>query len=177
MEKSPQIISYSGYLSYQITGRLIEKLGDLSDELNLNKSTYRKIVTLMVEIIENNYNYVNRLDEQTLNESNQKPFFSFSRSGDYFKLKSGNPILKQDAQALKKRIEHINRLHYQELKELYKNTMAEGIYDNIKRSGAGLGIMKMAKIAKSKINYNMEKINDNLYYYTVEIAIPINHKR
>ena len=177
MEKSPQIISYSGYLSYQITGRLIEKLGDLSDELNLNKSTYRKIVTLMVEIIENNYNYVNRLDEQTLNESNQKPFFSFSRSGDYFKLKSGNPILKQDAQALKKRIEHINRLHYQELKELYKNTMAEGIYDNIKRSGAGLGIMKMAKIAKSKINYNMEKINDNLYYYTVEIAIPTNHKR
>jgi len=177
MEKSPQIISYSGYLSYQITGRLIEKLGDLSDELNLNKSTYRKIVTLMVEIIENNYNYVNRLDEQTLNESNKKPFFSFSRSGDYFKLKSGNPILKQDAQALKKRIEHINRLHYQELKELYKNTMAEGIYDNIKRSGAGLGIMKMAKIAKSKINYNMEKINDNLYYYTVEIAIPINHKR
>jgi len=177
MEKNPEIISYNGFLSYQITGRLIEKLGDLSRELNLTKSTYRKIVTLMVEIIENNYNYVNQLDEGTLKESNQKPFFSLLKSGDYFKLKSGNPILEEDAASLKQRIEHINRLHYKELKDLYKNTMAEGIYDNKKRSGAGLGIMKMAKISKSKIHYNMEKKTNNLYYYTIEIAIPTNHKR
>ena len=177
MEKSPEIISYNGYLSYQITGRLIEKLGELSDQLHLNKSTYRKIVTLMVEIIENNYNYVNRLDEGTLKASNQKPFFSFLQSGDSFKLRSGNPILKEDAAALKQRIEHINHLHYEELKDLYKSTMAEGIYENKKRAGAGLGIMKMAKISKNKIHYHMEKINNNLYYYTIEIAIPTNHKR
>ena len=177
MEKNPEILSYIGYLSYQTTGELIEALGDVSHELGLNKSTYRKLVTLMVEMIENNYNYVNRLDEETLKQSSQKPFFSFSRSGNYFRLKSGNPILRKDANALSRRIDYINQLAYQEIKDLYKNTMAEGIYETKKRSGAGLGIMKMAKISRKKISYTIEKINKNLYYYTIEIAVPINYKK
>ena len=177
MENNPEILTYQGYLSYQITGKLIEKLRDISQQLNLKKSTYRKIVTLMVEIIENNYNYVNHLDDQVLSKSPAKPFFSFIKTDAYFKLKSGNPILKEDAEALKKRIEHINQLHYDELKELYKHTMAEGIYEERKRAGAGLGIMKMAKISKNKINYRLENIHNDLYFYTIEIAIPTNHKR
>ncbi len=177
MENNPEILSYNGYLSYQITGTLIEKLREISRQINLSKSTYRKIVTLMVEIIENNYNYVNQLDDKTLRSSPEKPFFSFLQSGDYYKLRSGNPILKEDARALEEKIEYINQLHYQQLKELYKQTMAEGIYENERRSGAGLGIMKMAKISKNKIHYHIKPINRNLYYYTIEIAIPTNHTR
>ena len=177
MENNPEILTYQGYLSYQITGKLIEKLRDISHQLNLKKSTYRKIVTLMVEIIENNYNYVNELDEQILKQSPKKPFFSCIQSENHFKLKSGNPVLKEDAEALKERIDHINRLHYEELKELYKHTMAEGIYEERKRAGAGLGIMKMAKISKNPIHYQLKNIDNDLYFYTIEIAIPTNHKR
>ena len=172
MEKQPEILNYQGYLSYQITGKLIEDLGDISQELNLKKSTYRKIVTLMVEIIENNYNYVNALEEEVREKSSEKPFFSFIQSGDHYILKSGNPILKDDAEKLRKRIEHINQLQYEELKELYKKTMARGIYEKRKKAGAGLGIMKMAKISKNKIHYQIRKMHDNLYFYTIEIAIP-----
>jgi len=177
MENRPEILTYRGYLSYQVTGELIEKLREISGQLNLNKSTYRKIVTLMVEILENNYNYVNRLNDQVLDQSPEKPFFALVRSGDQFRLRSGNPVLKEDARALKERIEHINRLRYKELKELYKQTMAEGIYERRRSSGAGLGIMKMAKISKNKIHYDLRKIDNDLYFYTIEIAIPINHKR
>jgi len=172
MENQPEILNYQGYLSYRITGELIEKLRDLSRELNLKKATYRKIVTLMVEIIENNYNYVNSLDQEVLKKSPQKPFFSFRRVGNHYKLKSGNPILREDAEKLKKRIEHINQLHYEELKELYKQTMAEGIYEKREKGGAGLGIMKMAKVSKNKINFELKNLQNDLYFYTIEISIP-----
>jgi hypothetical protein len=172
MENQPEILNYHGYLSYQITGELIEELRDISEQLNLKKSTYRKIVTLMVEIIENNYNYVNALEEEVREKSPEKPFFSFFLSGDHYILKSGNPILKKDAEKLKKRIEHINQLQYEELKELYKKTMARGIYEERKKAGAGLGIMKMAKISKNKIHYHIRNLHNDLYFYTIEIAIP-----
>jgi len=172
MENQPEILSHQGYLNYQITGKLIEKLRDISRELDLKKSTYRKIVTLMVEIIENNYNYVNSLDREVLEKSPEKPFFTFIRSGNYYKLKSGNPILSYDAEKLKKRIKHINQLHYEELKELYKQTMAEGIYEKREKGGAGLGIMKMAKVSKNKINFEFKKLQNDLYFYTIEISIP-----
>jgi hypothetical protein len=170
MEQNREIIHYHGYLSYQITGDLINQLSHLSENLNIKKSTYRKIVTLMVEIIENNYKYVDELDNEVLNQTNEKPYFLLKQEGNCFKLSSGNPILREDADKLKNKIEHINQLTYDELKELYKGTMAEGIYEN--KKGAGLGIMKMAKITKNKINYSLARINDNLLYYTIEISIP-----
>ena len=172
MEQNPEIISYQGYLNYQITGELIEKLEVRSRQLNLKKSTYRKIVTLMVEIIENNYKYVNELTNHNLEISPQKPYFLFKKEDSYFRLESGNPILKKDAENLKEKIDFINQLPQEELQNLYKNTMANGIYEN--KKGAGLGIMKMAKISKRKIHYSVYDITENLAYYTIIIFIPSN---
>ena len=127
----------------------------------------------MVEIIENNYKYVNELNDHILKKSPKKPYFLFKREGNYFKLESGNPILKEDAENLKKKIDYINQLPYDELQKLYKNTMSDGIYEN--KKGAGLGIMKMAKISKNDIQYSIVNMTENIAYYTVEIFIPLNH--
>lgn len=173
MQQNSEIISFQGYLDYQITGDLIERMEQISRQLKLKKSTYRKIVTLMIEIIENNYKYVNELKDHTLKRSPKKPYFLFQKEGSYFKLESGNPILKKDADHLKKKIDYINQLPYDELLELYKNTMSDGIYEN--KKGAGLGIMKMAKISKNAIQYSIVNMTENIAYYTVEIFIPSNH--
>jgi molecular chaperone DnaK (HSP70) len=85
-------------------------------------------------------------------------------------MTSGNPILKKDIDPLKQRIDLINKLTRDELKELYKDTMSEGIYEN--QEGAGLGIMKMAKITRNKINYSIDPIKDDIFFYTIEIRIP-----
>lgn len=173
MKQNPEIIKHQGYLDYQITGKFIEKLEQISKQLKLKKSTHRKIVTLMIEIIENNYKYVNELEDHILSKSHEKPYFLLKKEGDYFKLESGNPILKKDAETLKKKIDYINQLPYDELQELYKNTMANGIYEN--KKGAGLGIIKMTKISKNNIHYTVVDITKNLAYYTIEIFIPLNH--
>ena len=173
MQENPEILSYQGYLDYQITGKLIENMEEISHYLKIKKSTYRKIVTLMVEIIENNYKYVNELKDQVLENSPKKPYFLFKKEGNYFKLESGNPILKNDAEDLKKKIDYINQLPYDELQELYKNTISDGIYEN--KKGAGLGIMKMAKISKNNIRYSIVNMTEHIAYYTIEIFIPLNH--
>jgi len=172
MQQNPEIINYQGYLNYQITGELIEKLEANSHKLNLKKSTYRKIVTLMVEIIENNYKYVNELADHMLESSSQKPYFIVKKEDSCFRLESGNPILKKDAAQLKEKIDFVNQLPQEDLQDLYKSTMANGIYENNK--GAGLGIMKMAKISKRKIHYSIQDITEHLAYYTIKIYIPLN---
>jgi len=85
-------------------------------------------------------------------------------------MTSGNPILKKDIDPLKNKIDLINSLNREQLKDLYKKTMSEGIYEN--QEGAGLGIMKMAKITRNKVDYSIKKIKDDLYFYTIEIKIP-----
>ena len=173
MEQNPEIINHQGYLDYQITGKFIEKLEQISRQLKLKKSTYRKIVTLMVEIIENNYKYVNELDDHIVSKSHKKPYFLLKKEEDFFRLESGNPILKKDAETLKKKLDYINQLSYDELQELYKNTMANGIYEN--KKGAGLGILKMTKISKNNIYYTIVDITEHLAYYTIRVYVPLNY--
>ncbi|MBS3769462.1 MAG: SiaB family protein kinase [Bacteroidales bacterium] len=159
-------------MDYQITGKFIEKLEQISRQLKLKKSTHRKIVTLMVEIIENNYKYVNELDDHIVSKSHKKPYFLLKKEEDFFRLESGNPILKKDAETLKKKLDYINQLSYDELQELYKNTMANGIYEN--KKGAGLGILKMTKISKNNIYYRIVDITEHLAYYTIRVYVPLN---
>ena len=170
MENSNEILSYSGYFSYEVTGKLINELKSMRDSMNIQKSVYRKILTLMVEILENNYKYVSSLNERILEKTDKKPIFKITNNSNHFKLISGNPILGDDVKSLTRKIDLINSLEQKELKELYKITMSEGIYDN--KEGAGLGIMKMAKVSKNPIDYKIEKIEDNIYFYTVVITIP-----
>ena len=170
MENSDEILNYHGYFNYEVTGKLINELKQIRDQINIQKSVYRKILTLMVEVLENNYKYVNSLNKETLEKAQKKPNFKLikSSSGNY-KIISGNPILEKDVKSLSRKINLINSLEQTELKELYKITMSEGIYDN--KDGAGLGMMKMAKISKNPIKYTIENIKDNIYFYTIEITI------
>jgi len=169
MENKDEIISYHGYFNYEVTGKLINELKQIRDKINIQKSVYRKILTLMVEVLENNYKYVNSLNKEILEKAGKKPFFELNKETNNYKIISGNPILEKDVKSLSRKIDLINSLEQTELKELYKITMSEGIYDN--KDGAGLGMMKMAKISKNPIKYTIENMEENIYFYTIEITI------
>jgi hypothetical protein len=169
MSHQQEIISYYGHFSYEITGEIIEEFGKKREEYNISKALFRKILTLMVEILENNYKYMESMNKDELKGITHKPKFVLRQENSDFIIESGNPILEKDIKPLKNKIDHINGLQYDELKDLYKNTMSEGIYDN--QRGAGLGIMKMARVSKNKIFYSIENIKNNVYYYTIAITI------
>lgn len=173
MTRPKEILYHHGFFSYETTGELIEKLREKRSVYKIKKIIFRKILTLMIEILENNYKYVEeQFNEKVLDNLNIHPTFKLTEEGSFYSLESGNPILEEDIHFLKNKIDHINSLQFEELKELYKNTMAEGIYKN--KKGAGLGMIKMARVSKNTIDYKFEKIQNNIYYYTVKINIASN---
>ncbi|MFP4046684.1 MAG: SiaB family protein kinase [Bacteroidales bacterium] len=173
MTSPKKILYHQGLFSYETTGKLIEKLRDKRSDYKIKKAIFRKILTLMIEIVENNYKYVEeKFNNKIIDDLNIYPTFQITKVGSVCTLESGNPILEDDIDFLKNKIDHINSLQYEDLKELYKKTMVEGIYKN--KKGAGLGIIKMARISKNIIEYKFEKIQNNIYYYTVKINIASN---
>lgn len=173
MTEKKQILYHQGIFSYEITGHLTEKLKKKRNIYKIKKTIFRKILTLMIEILENNYKYVeDKIDTDLIKELNIYPKFLLEQKGEAYFMESGNPILAEDIDFLKNNIDHINSLQYDELKELYKDTMAQGIYKNNK--GAGLGLIKMARVSKNTIEYNFEYIHKNIYYYTTKISIASN---
>lgn len=82
----------------------------------------------MIEILENNYKYVEeKFNKKIIDDLNIYPTFQITKDGSVCSLESGNPILEDGIDFLKNKIDHINSLQYEDLKELYKKTMAEVI--------------------------------------------------
>ncbi|NJM17198.1 MAG: hypothetical protein HC896_19075 [Bacteroidales bacterium] len=51
------IISFSGHLSYEKIGNIINQLKDETKDLNLKLTVYKKLLSATIEILENIYKY------------------------------------------------------------------------------------------------------------------------
>lgn len=161
------IVQYKGFFDYSLLNKLLMDFIKYVDENHVDGFFLKKIQIVMVEVLENNYQYT-QLKEDNL-QSNLEPEFKIIKLNEGFKVVASNPILRNDAYHLKSRIEKINSLTINELKALYKDTLKEGMY--IRKNNAGTGLIRIAKVTRNKISYSFREIDNKLLYYTLEILV------
>lgn len=84
-----------------------------------------------------------------------------------------NSIFNHKILLLKNKLDRVNSLDKEGLKDLYKNTILSG---NVSpKGGAGLGIINIAKVSENKINYTFSTINDKYSYFTLNVLIAHKH--
>ena len=162
------ILKHKGFFNYTILNNL---LSDFIQYVNLNtldEYLFRKVQIVMVEIIENNYQYTQSLNGNYEIEK-LKPEFKLEKTPKGFRISSSNPIMENDAVTLKQLLEHINQVDLKKLKEQYKNVLKEAMHSE--KPTAGIGLLRIAKVTKNKFKYSFRKIDNNLLYYTLEIMV------
>ncbi len=82
---------------------------------------------------------------------------------------SGNLIEKQDAPALLARLENIIALDKNGLKQLYKETLKRELPEG--STGAGLGLIDIARKASLPLEYCMTDIDEELSFFTLKAVI------
>lgn len=162
------ILKYEGFFNYSILNHLLSDFIHYVDANKIDEYLFRKVQIVMVEIIENNYHYTQSMNRNYDIEM-LKPEFKLEKTMEGFRLCSSNPILKKDAEFLKRILDHINRVSLKRLKEQYKNTLKESMYSD--KPTAGIGLLRIAKVTGNKIKYSFRKIDNNLLYYTLEIMV------
>ena len=85
-------------------------------------------------------------------------------------IQTGNAIKNESIALIKSRIDHLNTLDKQELRQ-YQKEMIRGENDNPESKGAGLGLIEIARRATAPIGYEFEAINERLSYFTMYVEI------
>jgi hypothetical protein len=125
----------------------------------------KKVYSAMVESLENIYKHQDIISSNT----DFQPRFSLFYDDKELVIYASNSILNKKVDPLKEKLEKVNSLDKDGLKDLYKLTILSG---NVSpKGGAGLGIINIAKVSESKINFNFEPINDKYTYFTINVAI------
>jgi len=164
-------VSYQGPLSFNTIDGLLVQLKSAAQENHLEYRVYKKLLSVMVEALEN----VTKYNEENLFENGKKmdlyPSLNIHLYNNSVELITINPIKNHHIKQLKKRIEKVNNKSRDELKELYKVTISNGRFTS--KGGAGLGLIEMAKTSGKNLKYSFQKISDNYSLYTFKVSFDI----
>lgn len=163
------IISYYGILDFDTIEILLNKSMQEMDAINTDKSIKKRVVNVMVECLENSYKHSDYNNNNSLDVKNYSSKFIFELQDDMFVVTVGNIISSKSIEALKNKIELVNKLSKDSLKKLYKEVITKGQISD--KGGAGLGIIDIAIKSGNKIQYKFDPINSDLSYYVIKTRI------
>ena len=91
------------------------------------------------------------------------------KSDEYVYIASSNVVTKQQKDLIISRLEVINALDKEGIKNYYKELRKNGKYKHEK--GAGLGFLELAKRSSKALEFNFEPIDEMYEYYTMKVCI------
>jgi hypothetical protein len=167
--QSEVIIHFKGQLQFDNIGELIHALKDKMRIRKISYAVYKKILILMIELLENIIRYRENFDSNSKILENYPPEFEITFKQDIYYITSSNPILKLDMVMLDKRLVELNSLDKESIRNLYKATITDGKFSE--KGGAGLGIIEMAKMSDEKLTYSFTEIDKDFFYYKLQLVV------
>ena len=169
MENVQILIEFRGNVTFNEISKLINELNAKMKELKETVNIYKRLLTIMVESLENIIKYMDRLDKKDETIINNPSIFKLIKGNKTYMIKVSNPVKNYDMELLNNRLETLNKFNYHELKQTYHEIISNGKFSD--QGGAGLGFIEMMKAAGKKIGYSFEKINKEFSYFSLELEL------
>lgn len=125
---------------------------------NTNENLRKKLFNIMVEGLQN---ICKHQLESTSFENN--PFLIISTDDDSFDVVTGNLIANDKINIVKEKIDFVNSLNKEELKEYYKNARLNSVISSV--GGAGLGFIDMVRKSGNPLEYKFYDLGTDYSFF------------
>lgn len=167
MAGSHTFLEYFGPMDFAIADSLLIKLKKTNEFKNLNKTTSKRVYSVVVECLENIWKHS---DLEMSKNGKMNSHLSVGKENDSIIVCAGNPLPVDKKENITDRLDHINNMDVATLKSLHENKInADFIKDE---KCAGLGLIQMALKSGNKINYSFNYLTTGFLYF--EIVIKVN---
>jgi hypothetical protein len=161
------ILVYEGEFTQEITKSVLAMAERNMDSFGEEGAVKRKVFNIMVECLQNITKHAVSYDADSYGKNSA--IFMIGKQKDEYVITSGNSILSEEVDSMIKRLENINSLDKEGLKELYKDIIKNGKLSD--KGGAGLGFVDMARKSGNKLGFAFEKIDDKLTFFSLKTTI------
>lgn len=133
----------------------------IEERIKSNQDTFQKAFFLiLVELLQN-------VSRHSINEVQKDGIFMITNAEGGYVISVGN-VVKEDAKtSLQHRIDELNEMDQDTLKQLYKQTLREGSFSE--KGGAGLGLIEIARKSSDKLVYSFDSLTDSTYFFTFKV--------
>jgi hypothetical protein len=164
------LLAYKGSITTDFINNVLDtvetKLQDFDEESKIRKKVYN----VLVESLQNLYHHIDELPEKFKDDYDIKfGVLVISKENSAYKISTGNFIRSEKIKYLKDKIDKINSLSKEELKDMYKFILNHQKLSA--KGGGGLGLVDIARKTGNKLDYMFQNFNNDFYFYSLEIYI------
>lgn len=167
MKKNNVIMMYEGEFSQEITKSFLSMTETNFQTSNVNEMVIKKVYNIMMEVLQNicKHEFKYTPDQQDKSAS----LFIISENEDTYQIITGNAIQKKVTSIITEKIDKVNSLNQDELKQFYKEARLNSTISEV--GGAGLGFIDISRKSGNQISYHFSPINNDLYYFLQMVTI------
>ena len=170
LQKQGVLINFSG----RFTQKIIEELGEavkkyLETDATSQDDTYN-VFSVFIEQTQNIRNYGAQKSDTLIGERiSNSGIVAIGKSEAGYFVTSGNIVENKDIGSLTLRLDEISKLDKVGLKKLYKEQLKKELPPGC--TGAGLGLIDMARRASRPLHYSIVQLDDQLSFFTLKVHV------
>ena len=165
------LISFTGPFAHSIVEELGKAVKKYLESEEIQKSALMDVFAVYVEATQNLRNYTTRPAGHELEKTvASSGIITIGRHNDRYMVSSGNLVREEDLGPLVSRLERLRGLDKAGLRALYKEQLRRERPPG--ETGAGLGLIDMARKATEPLQYSVKKTADGrVSFFTLRIVI------
>ena len=166
------ILSYKGSITTDLINNVLEQIESKLDDVDEQGKIRKKVYNVLVESLQNLYHHVEEIPEKFKNRDKFDSKFGIlviAREEDMIKISTGNFITSEKIKFLKDKIDKINSLSKEELKDMYKFILNHQKLSA--KGGGGLGLVDIARKTGNKLEYTFQHYEDDYYFFNLDVFI------
>lgn len=162
------VIEYKGEVSSELITNLLEVFESRIDEIEIPSKIRKRLYNVLVEGLQNLFHHA-IVSPDSKDEGIIIVAIILSNKDGQFTFTTGNYILLENKKKLIDRIEQINSLSKDELKQLYKMILNNKEFSE--KGGGGLGMIDIARKTGNKLLYQFYEYSSEIVFYQITINI------
>ena len=170
LSKGDVIMAYKGSITSELINDVLEGVEKKLDETHEESKTRKKIYNVLVESMQNLFHHIEEYHEGV--DEDLDPKFGvlvIEKENGLYKVTTGNFVNSTKIKFLKEKIDKINSLTKDELKDMYKFILNHQKLSA--KGGGGLGLVDIARKTGNKLEYAFYNYNNNYYFFNLTIRI------
>lgn len=168
MERNNILLSFKGEITSELLTSILQIMENKMDNMQEEPKIKKKVYNVLVECLQNLYHHLDEIAEED-SEKIRSAIFTIGKIDNKYSIITGNYILNENINGLRARLDEVNALNKDELKEYYKRVLNNG--EMSLKGGGGLGMIDIARKTGEKLEYNFLEIDNKVSFFTLNIKV------
>ena len=169
MEDGNIMLSFKGEVTSDLLTSILQIMESKMEVLDESPKIKKKVYNILVECLQNLYHHID--EDDTLTAANEKSALFMIRKSDEgeYSIMTGNYIANENVNYLKSKLDKINSMDKEELKDYYKEVLNNG--EMSAKGGGGLGMIDIARKSGKKLDYSFVNIDTKFSFFSLIVNI------